>query len=558
MIGQAGPEYGIISNRKKRILEAGFIREVFPMYQIFVVEDELLIRQSIRHTIENMKGPYAFCGEASDGEMALSMMQDLMPDILLTDIRMPFLDGFGLIRHAKAMMPWLRIAIISGFGDFEFAQKAIALGVDQYLLKPVRPAELTRVVEELASRIEKSKSAVPAASSFGPEEINKALRQHFMRQLLFGGVDTGTLLEQARTLHMDIIRAYYLTTVCYFDAQNLDLTRIRNTVQRILAEEEDTLYDFTAGDQMTLLCYGNDVEALNERTYRMVNILRHELKDQCPVITAVIGSAVERLVAIPDAYKTAANLLQKVSGVSVGQVINVSDTAQITADIVQFNGLFSQDFQQRVQCVTPQEVPALLDETLSGPEGAQFDSMLMRYYALIDILKIAVHIIARSTPGTNSKDIAARLSERYDVFAASGNRKAFRETAEGLLCAALSARQDAQNEMKYSHVISRAEKYVAENYCDPNISLISVARHVGMSAAHFSTVFSQTMGRSFINYLTAMRLEKAKQLLTATNMKLSDIALEIGYNEPNYFSHVFRKTEGITPKEYRNRDQSGR
>ena len=98
------------------------------MYQIFVVEDELLIRQSIRNIIENMQGPYSLCGEASDGEMALSMMQDLMPDIVLTDIRMPFLDGFELIRHAKAMMPWLKIAIISGYGDFESAQKAISLG----------------------------------------------------------------------------------------------------------------------------------------------------------------------------------------------------------------------------------------------------------------------------------------------------------------------------------------------------------------------------------------------------------------------------------------------
>ena len=113
------------------------------MYQIFVVEDELLIRQNIRKVIESMPGPFALCGEASDGEMALSMMQDLMPDIVLTDIRMPFLDGFELIQHAKAIMPWLKIVIISGYGDFEFAQKAISLGVDQYLLKPIRPPELT-------------------------------------------------------------------------------------------------------------------------------------------------------------------------------------------------------------------------------------------------------------------------------------------------------------------------------------------------------------------------------------------------------------------------------
>ena len=127
------------------------------MYQVFVVEDELLIRQSIRNVIENMPGPYALCGEASDGEMALSMMQDLMPDIVLTDIRMPFLDGFELIRNAKAMMPWLKIVIISGYGDFEFAQKAISLGVDQYLLKPIRPPELMKVIEEMGRRIDADK-----------------------------------------------------------------------------------------------------------------------------------------------------------------------------------------------------------------------------------------------------------------------------------------------------------------------------------------------------------------------------------------------------------------
>ena len=149
------------------------------MYQIFVVEDELLIRQSLRNTIENMKGPYAFCGEASDGELALSMMQDLMPDILLTDIRMPFLDGFGLIRHARAMMPWLKVVIISGFGEFEYAQKAIDLRVDQYLLKPVRPAELTRVIEEMAARIEKEKQTAGIADQKGidPDEVSRALRQ---------------------------------------------------------------------------------------------------------------------------------------------------------------------------------------------------------------------------------------------------------------------------------------------------------------------------------------------------------------------------------------------
>ena len=524
------------------------------MYQIFVVEDELLIRQSIRNAIEQMQGPYAFCGEASDGEMALSMMQDLMPDILLTDIRMPFLDGFGLIRHAKAMMPWLKIVIISGFGDFESAQKAIDLGVDQYLLKPVRPADLVKVVEEMAARIEKEKAASRlAGGQMDKGQMGAALRQHFMRQLLFGGADTGALLEQARALELDIIRAHYLVTVCYFDMSNPDLSRLHAAAQKTLEMETEVLYDFTAADQMTLLCSDNDAEALTERAYRLVNILRHELKEMCPVITTVVGSVVQRLGAISDAYKTAANLLKRISGISAGQVINVSDTAQVTAEIVQFSGPFGEAFQEKLMRAGAQDVPGLLDEALSSPEGKQFDSMLMRYYSLIDLMKMAVQIIARHTPGAEEKDIAARLSAENDIFSASGDLDTFRATAERLLVSALTVRQDSPAEMKYGHVISRAEKYVAENFCDPNISLISTARHVGMSAAHFSTVFSQTAGRPFISYLTNLRMERAKKLLRETSMRLTDIAMEIGYNEPNYFSHVFRKTVGMTPKEYRQR-----
>ena len=524
------------------------------MFQIFVVEDELLIRQSIRNAIEKMQGPYAFCGEASDGEMALSMMQDLMPDILLTDIRMPFLDGFGLIRHAKAMMPWLKIVIISGYGDFESAQKAIALGVDQYLLKPVRPADLTRVIEEMAERIEKSKATSAPALGLGRDEVDQALRQRFLRQMLFDGADTGALLEQARTLNVDIVRSHYLVAVSYFDATNLDGKHLRAAAQAALAGEEDLLFDFTAADQLTLVLFGSGEEALNERAYRLINILKHEMRELCPVITVAVGSVVRRLGALADAYKTAADLLKKVSSVSPGQVINAADTAQITADIVNYSGPFNEEFRQKVLRASSQEVSGLLEEALNGPGGAQFDSMLMRYYALIDILKMAVQLSARHAPGTDGKDIAAQLSEKYDIFAASGDKETFRRTAEELLTAALSTRQDAAGDVKYGHVISRAEKYVAENFCDPNISLITTARHVGMSAAHFSTVFSQNLGRSFISYLTAMRMERAKELLRTTNMRLSDIALEIGYNEPNYFSHVFRKTEGITPKEYRARE----
>ena len=522
------------------------------MYQIFVVEDELLIRQNIRNTIENMQGPFSFCGEASDGEMALSIMQDLMPDILITDIRMPFLDGFGLIKHAKNMMPWLKVVIISGFDDFEYARKAISLGVDQYLLKPVRPQELIKVIGDIAAQIEKDKAgAMMVTEGFDENEVQQALKKHFTQQLVFGEADTGTLLEQAHVLKLDILKGFYQVSIFQFDIHEKDQNRLISIIRKLLSDRDQVLYYFNAADRLTLLLCGNDAQDLNERTYQAVQIIRHELKDICPVITTVIGNTVQRIGSIAGAHKNAVNMLNRVGNISAGQIISVDDTTQITMDILQFNGQLGEDFLQRLSCASVQDIPLLMEKLLDGKDSEQYGSTLIRYTTLVTLLKIAVRSIAEYSGDGDDKEIAEQLSGKYNVFAASGSYETFRDTVEDILKEIIEPRQIRTGD-RYSHVIKMAEEYVRENFCNPNISLISVAEHVGMSSAHFSTVFSQHEGQTFIAYLTEMRLEKARKLLTKTNMRLSDIALEIGYNEPNYFSHVFRKSEGMTPKEYRN------
>jgi len=525
------------------------------MYQIFVVEDELLIRQSIRNVIENMQGPYALCGEASDGEMALSMMQDLMPDIVLTDIRMPFLDGFELIRHAKTMMPWLKIVIISGYGDFESAQKAISLGVDQYLLKPIRPPELMKSIEEMARRIDTDKQQRISSQGYDDDEVQHALCQHFMQQMLYGGLHTSTLLERAHALKLDVVKPCYQPVLFYLGPEELDYRLLQISVRNLMERLDNPLYYFNEASMLTVLCDGRDQDTLSENVYQFIAIIRHELREFCPTITTVVGHPVQRLSAVCQSYRTSADLLRKVCGVAAGQVVDASDAAQLAAQIIELGDPFGAQFQHKLQQAAPAEVPALVDEALDSPEGSRFNSTLMRYYALIDLLKMTALLLVKASPELDMKDAATRLSAEYDVMSASGSLPAFRQAAIDLLKRSVALRDENLSTMKYSHVISKAEKYVAENFCDPNISLISVAKYVGLSAAHFSTVFSQTLGRSFINYLTGMRIERAKELLTKTNMKLSSIAMEIGYNEPNYFSHVFRKLEGTTPKEYRIRTQ---
>lgn len=521
------------------------------MYQVFVVEDELLIRQNIRKMVEGLGGPFVFCGEASDGEMALSIMQDVMPDILLTDIRMPFLDGFELIRLARAMMPWLKVIIISGFDDFEYARKAISLGVNSYLLKPVKSADLMEEMHKLAAEIESSKRSPVLPEGYNEAEVGMALRQHYLQQLLYGHADTGMLIDKARALKMDIMRSCYRTVLFYFDAGENERNSLHGRMLQILNGQGIRLYYFSQPEQVTVLFFENDEEALSERVYRFVSIVRHEMKDVCTAVTCVTAVSVQRLSQVGDAYRNAADLLGRVRLVAPGTVTDAGDPSQLVADYMNFDTPFGEGFRARLMSIQPEEAEQLLDSILQGPNREQFGSVLMRYYALLEIMKVTVKMIASVTPGADERDIAAGLSEEFEITAAAGSAAQFRSLALELMLRAVNAKRDNALYQKHYHVISRAEEYIARSFCDPNLTLNTVAAHVGMSAAHFSAVFSQTLGKSFIAYLTACRVEKARELLENTDMKLADIAMEIGYNEPSYFSHVFRKTVGVTPKDYR-------
>lgn len=523
------------------------------MYQVFIVEDELLIRQNIRHIVEELGSPFSFCGEAADGEIALSMMQDMMPDILLTDIRMPFLDGFELIRHARKMIPWLKVIIISGFGDFEYAKRAISLDVDSYLLKPVRAAELTEELNKAAARIEQEKIQKDLPGGYDRDEVEEALRQHYLRQLLFSGTGTAELLEKASSLGLDIIRSFYRTLILHFECEAQNKPLLQKLLRPELVRQDARLYMFQQPDRLTVLFFDNDPEQLSEKIYRFVGIVRHTVMDICPTVTAVMSVEAERLSAVAGAYAAAADLLDKAGTYFAGRIVDAGDTVQLVAESAGLSVPTENDFYQKLKYMAPDDVPAFLDDMLNGPESDKYDSMLIRYHTLIKILKTAVQIIQDANPEADRKDVAQKLSESADIFTASGSREAFRACAEKLLRASLRPAPGNSAYLKHNYVISRAEEYVRQNFCSPDITLISVADYIHMSPAHFSTVFSQTVGKPFIAYLTQLRIDKAKELLVSGDMKLADVAMEIGYNEPNYFSHVFRKSEGISPKEFRNR-----
>src|SRR5512141_1537217 len=161
-------------------------------YKVFFVEDEIITREGIRDNVDWQASGFEFCGEATDGEMALPLLRTAQPDVLITDIKMPFMDGLQLSKIVRERMPWIKIIILSGHDEFEYAQKAINLGVTEYLLKPVTAQDLHYALQRIAAQIDRERHDQENLEKLKSqvEENRAALRERLLLNLVVGAVSS--------------------------------------------------------------------------------------------------------------------------------------------------------------------------------------------------------------------------------------------------------------------------------------------------------------------------------------------------------------------------------
>ena len=192
------------------------------LYKVFFVEDEIVTREGIRDNVDWKAHGFEFCGEASDGELALPLLQTVKPDVLITDIRMPFMDGLQLSQIVRDRMPTTKIIILSGHDEFEYAQKAIKLGVSEYLLKPVSVQDLHNVLRKVASELEQERGEQQALQRLRDqvEENRATLRERFLLRLVTGVASSTEAIEKSQMLGIDFVAQCYLVVVIRIEPSN--------------------------------------------------------------------------------------------------------------------------------------------------------------------------------------------------------------------------------------------------------------------------------------------------------------------------------------------------
>ncbi len=412
------------------------------MVKVFLVDDEIVIREGIRASFPWEDTDYVLVGEAPDGEMALPMIRDTQPDILITDIRMPFMDGIALCSAVRSQMPWIGIIMLSGYDEFEYARKGIQLGVREYMLKPVTSSELKQALDRVseAMREEKRNRAAHRAGSdqrFLQEKLLSSLYSEDQRE-----GDARAVVEQLRGMGINLAAPRYAVIDAAFEP---------------ISSGHAELVELAEGS-------GGIVHVSPCRTGSRVLVLGDNDQD-----------TEER------AYAFGASVATELERIGCGGI--------------------------RIS----------IGEIVEGPENI---------YRSLQSARHIRHVL------TDQAESSPRIVGVREFSEGSGERAA-------------------------AVMAARAKMYLAEHYQNGNLMLQDVAAAVGMSNSRFSTVFAQECGKTFTEYLTGLRLEKARELLRTTDKRSSQIAFEAGYNDSHYFSYLFKKNVGMTPGEYRAASQDG-
>ena len=536
--------------------------------KVFLVEDEMVIRRGIKNSIDWEKEGYIFCGEASDGELAYPMIIKEKPDILITDIRMPFMDGLELCKLVKKELPNIKILILSGYDEFDYAKEAIRLGVTEYLLKPISSGKLLEALNGVSESIRREKEDKDLVRKYMEEmrENTEHEKQKFFEQMIAGNLSMADALETGKKYEMNLSAGMYNLLLFRFtlgeeNRKSGELLGEAEYAIEKLTERLEYVFEFQRSvEDWAFLLMADNEEQMSERVKELSKDLEEIMKNYSTIAYfGGIGQPVARLRELEESFREAERALAARFTMELNRIISVEDIRMAqnvdTLDDIEITS-FGEIEKTRTMLEkflnngAEDEIDEFVDVYINELPEENLKSVLMRQYIIMDAY-IVMMSFCEKIEGIEG-EMQAQSEELKNSMKTSQTLEEIKNYIRMLLKKIIGVR-DTISGRRYSDIIEIAKDQIRKTYMSDEISLNTIAAEVGMSPSYFSSIFSKEMGKTFVEYLTEIRMDRAKELLMCSSMKTSGIGYEVGYKDPHYFSYIFKKTQNCTPKEFRAR-----
>ena len=527
------------------------------LYNVLLVDDEADVLQAMKKKIDWEALGFCLAGTAENGQEALEMAEQLHIDVVMTDIKMPYMDGLTLCKNLKQSYRNMKVIIYSGFDDFEFAREAVHLEAEEYLLKPISAGDMEAAFSKVRKKLDQEYDEYRNLNRLS-EYYRKSLPA--MREQLVMGILEGRIAgERARammeTYEICLDSPFYVVAALYMDVNpreeqpqpaQLFTLSLKDMVQDYL-KNRTRFFSTAFLDQVIVIFMLDEREEIDQVLYHLGQICKMGFRVLKSSVTAAVGQICANTDALHTSYEEAVNAMEYRSILGSGQVLYINDIEPCSEENILVT---EHEFQNLVHAVklgnrdeTNAAIAQIMDSIRKEPiSPGQYQLLFMEL--LSELMKIGRAY--KLHPNQIFGEHAGSWQELYRMVTVDELEGWLQEVCTNLRHVLRHERRDSA-----ARLTEQAKAYIEEHYKESDLSADSLCRCLNVSAAYFSTIFKREVGMSFVAYLTKIRLEHALELLRTTEDKTYIIASRVGYMEPNYFSYVFKKQYGISPSKYR-------
>ncbi|BBI31519.1 response regulator [Cohnella abietis] len=531
------------------------------MYKLLFVDDEVLVREAIRYQMNWAEYGFECIGVSQDGIEALEFVENNRPDVVLTDIGMPFMDGLELTRELAERYPSIKVIILTGYDDFEYAQQAIKLNAVDYILKPVTPEEIGGVLGKLKSELDLSMRERQDYEHLKRHltESWPLLRERFLERMMTSQMSEkekgegwdyfqmnwkGSHVVELVMVVEDFLWSQPVTT----SDQQLIWFAVYNVTQEIVSKHTGAVV-FRDRDNrvLTLLSHADPIE-LQEEALRLAEEIHQVVTSILPAKVSIgIGDVAELGSNVSNAHQTALWALEYRFVIGPNSIIRLSDMVQRHRHEVFPIITWESELITKLKTGTKEEMEVWVTRLFAALRDQLYPGDVCHIYLQRLVLTLMHTLYEVNNNHVQSPQHAENPIQKIAKFSTLLDTEEWmRNLCVEALLEIKSMRQD-YNLLQ----IAKAIAFFKANFNDPELSIKSVSSHISMSTSYFSMLFKQNKGKTFIEFVTHERMEKAKELLNLTSMKSYEIAYEVGYSDPHYFSGAFKKHTGDSPTDYR-------
>lgn len=534
------------------------------LYKILLVDDEEEVRTSIIKKIQWNDLGFEVVGDAENGEDALEKVAQLDPDLILTDIKMPYMDGLQLAERLKGEREQIEIIVFSGFDEFEYAQQAIKLNVLEYILKPVNVEELTEILSQIKIKLDK-RNAEKRDIALLRENYQKSLpiiKEHFLTDLVHGKLDIEEIEEGMKLFSRELFEGERWAAASLLieiprttkrpDLQSLHQEKelVPISVQQILNEKLSKKYPYVAF--RTSVGLGMIIALKKGREASVLVDLLSKVCRDCKKILEIsvtigLGGVYKEIERLQESYLESKDAAGYKAAIGSDIAISIADVENIKREYLKFDEKCEGELIAVLKFGTKEQIISMTEQLTDKLENSKVHARERQVY-IMSILNSIMQFIQKYE--LDAGVIFGKDNDYFEIMAQLGTLERMQNKLLEI-CLAINGNMNQERNNTAKNMIRKAKDYISENFANPCLSVEMVCEFLHISQAYFSTIFKKETGQSYVNYLTELRLNKAIELLNKTDDKTYVIASKVGYTEPNYFSYVFKKKFGISPSKYR-------